>query len=244
MLGIEILKQPVKTAVILNVGDFEELRVQEKLHSIISVKDFKAIVTHANALDTTLSAYYSSPGRPLQFNCRKDDLYCQFTVMTAGDNRKTPTASTTTTTTASSSRRASVQPQGASFEQRQASSKTMPPPARPEARRNPQSLGKRTSTSTSTATESQAQESDSLFVPADDGDRLWDPQNLADNEESVGWDASEDNVPPSLRSVNLQLADRHRLMLFVLESGTLVLYRSLVLRRVLKVFRQHRGFLK
>lgn len=225
---------------ILNVGDFEDVCVQEKLHTIISVKDFKAIVTHANALDTVLIAYYSSPGRPLQFNYRKDELYCQFTVMTAGDNRKSSSASTTTNTTAASSRRQSVQPQSVSFEQRQDTSRSMPPPARPEARRNPQSLGKRTSTSSSTGTESQAQESDSLFVPADDGDRQWDPQDLADNEESVGWDASEDNVLHSMHMDCLGLADCHRQMLSVLGYGTLVAYPSLILRKVMKVFRQLR----
>jgi cell cycle checkpoint control protein RAD9A len=167
--------------------------VQEKLHTVVNVKDFKAVVSHASTLDSVLNAYYSSPGRPLQFSYRKDELYCQFTVMTAGEYRggQPPT---TTTTTPAIIRPPSAQPQSETFIRQSGNSRSMPPPARPDTRRNPRSLGRRESTSTSKSSDSQAQESDSLFVPMEEEDRQWDPPNLDDNEEMLGWDASENHV--------------------------------------------------
>src|SRR4051794_10583292 len=68
--------------------EFEEFRVEEKLHIAFSVKDFKAIVTHADSLNASITALYSKPTRPLQIAYESDNgLLCEFTLMTIGDYR-------------------------------------------------------------------------------------------------------------------------------------------------------------
>jgi cell cycle checkpoint control protein RAD9A len=46
--------------------EFEEFAVEEKLHIVISVKDFKSIVAHAGTTNTTVKALYSLPSSPMQ----------------------------------------------------------------------------------------------------------------------------------------------------------------------------------
>jgi cell cycle checkpoint control protein RAD9A len=172
------------TTVSLNTSDFSHLQVQNDLHVVISVKDFKAIVTHAQALDAVLNAFYSDAGRPLQFVYRKGAVLCQYTLMTSGENRALPTAS------ASSSNRRAPSAAASSFSQPKPASSAMPPPPRPRDR-NLRSLGRRDAANEASSAPPTGKESESLFVTQDDDeDRAWDPPNYETSEETLGWDAS------------------------------------------------------
>ncbi|KAF8469708.1 Rad9-domain-containing protein [Kalaharituber pfeilii] len=96
MDGIEILKQPLHTAVSMDTVDFEEFTVEEGLHITINLKDFKAIINHADSLGATVTAYYSAPGRPLQIQYDRDGMRCEFTLMTTGNGARNPQSFTRT----------------------------------------------------------------------------------------------------------------------------------------------------
>lgn len=189
--GKEILKHPLATAVAVNKSDFQHFTVQEGLHIIISVKDFKAIVTHADTMKTTLNAYYSHPTRPLQFSYGIDGLLCEFTLMTSGDAsgatapptpvpQNVPSRTATRTSTASTGAAASAAESH--------SNPTMPPPTRPARRQ----IGSRPISSPKVAPE---EESDNLFVTQhaqEAEDDEWEPTNHENEEDELGWDASAD----------------------------------------------------
>ncbi|KAJ4377422.1 hypothetical protein N0V83_000247 [Neocucurbitaria cava] len=191
--GKEILKHPLVTAVAVSTSDFDEFSVQAGLHIIISVKDFKAIVIHADTLKTSLKAYFSQPTRPLQFSYGCDGLLCEFTLMTSGDHSAappTPTPAPQTLESRQTSRAPSISTDRA--ESRNVRS-DMPPPRRV---RNPGSRQK-----PSTAQSNPAQHnSESLFIPdneearrrEDEEDSAWAPINY-EKEETLGWDASADH---------------------------------------------------
>jgi cell cycle checkpoint control protein RAD9A len=188
--GKEILKHPLVTAVAVNTSDFESFNVQPGLHIIISVKDFKAIVAHADTLKTNLKAYYSHPTRPLQFSYGDDGILCEFTLMTSGDYNAAPSTTPTAAPQNLNSRQTSRAPSN-STEQRETHSmrSDMPPPVEPASRRDRSSrLGKPGSRQTSVQ-----QDPESLFVPdPEEEDAAWAPLDY-DKEETLGWDASADH---------------------------------------------------
>lgn len=211
--GKEILKHPLVTAVAVNTSDFEDFSVQAGLHIVISVKDFKAIVLHADTLKTSLRAYYSHPTRPLQFSYGCDGLLSEFTLMTSGDYTGTPPTPTLTprqptATPQQQSRQASNAPSAASERTSTHSMRSeMPPPVQPASRRdqhgrlrNPGSRQPSTAPPQSQTAGSQAEPEDeeSLFVPHDDArmqeeeDAAWAPIDY-EKEETLGWDASADH---------------------------------------------------
>ena len=63
--------------------------MEEKLHIGISVKDFKAIVIHADTLGASVIALYSSSSQPLQLRYSDQGMVCEFTLMTTGEHRGT-----------------------------------------------------------------------------------------------------------------------------------------------------------
>ncbi|KAF3491455.1 DNA repair protein rad9 [Arthroderma uncinatum] len=85
MAGTEILKQPVHTSVAIETRDFSHFAVEEGLHVAISVKDFRAIILHADTLKTQITARYTRPCRPLQFSYDVPGMMCEFTLMTRGE---------------------------------------------------------------------------------------------------------------------------------------------------------------
>jgi cell cycle checkpoint control protein RAD9A len=192
---IEILKNPLKTAVSVNTADFEEFDAQEKLHIVISVKDFKAIVAHAAIMNASITAFYSRPGRPLQFTYTQEGMTSNFTLMTAGDYGDTPapSADTSAAPTRTVSRAPSMASTTANPIQAEVGSE-MPPPAKPEPRRSNRRLGQNDVQAQAKAPERSREDSESLFVPADEDDTRWDPQGDGNDEESMGWDASVRNV--------------------------------------------------
>jgi len=190
----ETLKQPLETAISLHTEDFEDFHMQQDMHIVISVKDFKAIVTHAETLRTPISAYFSLPTRPMQFSYSNLGIHAEFTLMTTGDIRA---ASSTPNPKFVSTRSSSRQPSMTPAQMPSRMSSEMPPPPRP-------TLNKLSSQSQRVALKPQQRqpsmtESDpdpeSLFMPGDDEDRRWDPPNYDndDGEEMLGWDANNEH---------------------------------------------------
>jgi cell cycle checkpoint control protein RAD9A len=187
--GKEILKHPLVTAVAVNISDFDEFSVQPGLHIIVSVKDFKAIVVHADTLKTSLKAYYSQPTRPLQFSYGCDGLLCEFTLMTSGDYNAAPPTPTPAPQT-HNSRQTSRAPSAATGRT------GMPPPIEPASRRERSGRQRNPGSRLSPA----PQDPESLFVPdPDDAQRreeeeesVWAPLDY-EKEETLGWDASADH---------------------------------------------------
>jgi cell cycle checkpoint control protein RAD9A len=193
--GREILKHPLVTAVAVNTSDFEDFTVQAGMHIIINVKDFKAIVVHADTLKTSLKAFYSQPTRPLQFSYGCDGLLCEFTLMTSGDYSAAP-STPTPAPQAISSRQTSRAPSTTIAEREESRSfrSDMPPPVQPASRRDGsgrlRNPGSRQASSAAQAPPVR-REPDSLFV-AEDEDEDWAPLDYdkEDKEETLGWDAS------------------------------------------------------
>ncbi|KZF22748.1 DNA repair protein rad9 [Xylona heveae TC161] len=190
--GKEILKQPLQTSVAIDTLEFEDFSVEERLHIAISVKDFKAIVMHADTISTSVSARYSLPSRPLQITYEGDGMLCKYTLMTIGDYR----ASSTTPAPALSadgrlltrdgSRMASV-PVGAH------SASSMPPPQRPASHKYASESFTQRTPRPSPPPPKASLDPESLFVPQDE-DAEWDDYQRVDQSEDVlGWDASGDH---------------------------------------------------
>lgn len=211
--GTEILKHPLETSIALDTLDFDEFTVEEKMHIIINVKDFKAIVLHAETLKTSVQAQYSFPTRPLQLAYSEHGMQCEFTLTTIGDPRGFSTTSAPISTRSSPALRSeSRQPRPASTQETQASTNqgndteivAMPPPSQPASRSFQQfpPSGMSGSTSRKGPLSQKLSEPsppppkasldpESLFLPADD-DAQWDEANYEEEEEeTLRWDASD-----------------------------------------------------
>ncbi|KAH7139020.1 Rad9-domain-containing protein [Dendryphion nanum] len=202
--GKEILKHPLVTAVAVNTSDFEDFDVANGLHIIISVKDFKAIVVHADSMGASLKAFYSHPTRPLQFSYTKEGMTCEFTLMTSGDHNASAVSTSisaqihnasrqnTSTSTSTTSSRAQ------SISHPSLTNKKMPPPpspARRSLRRNRHNAPSAPSPAVAPTDQQQEEEEEdpeSLFVRQDDEDAQWEPIDYNNEEETLGWDASVD----------------------------------------------------
>jgi cell cycle checkpoint control protein RAD9A len=188
---IEILKQPLHTTIAIDTLEFSEFSVEEKLHIAISVKDFKAIVTHAGISNTIVSARYSQPSKPMQLKYSDEGVVCEFILMTIGDFRG---SSTTPAPAAAriSSKSTSRQPLEASNRDGVNATLSLPPPSRSVAASTIQEpiipRASRPSPPPQPSLQSYA-----LFFPENDDDRKWDPAE-EDGEETLGWDMSGDNA--------------------------------------------------
>ncbi|KAF2687023.1 DNA repair protein Rad9 [Lentithecium fluviatile CBS 122367] len=177
--GKEVLKHPLVTAVAVNTSDFEEFNVQPGMHIIISVKDFKAIVIHADTLKTSVKAFYSQPTRPLQFSYGSDGLLCEFTLMTSGDYNGPATAPTPAP---------QIPSRLASRAQSATDSRSMPPPTSPASRRS----ARRQAAPRKASSPKPQPDPESLFVNQDEEeDSRWEPLDH-NEEETLGWDAAAD----------------------------------------------------
>ncbi|KAK5118044.1 hypothetical protein LTR62_004090 [Meristemomyces frigidus] len=195
----EVLKQPLETAISLHTEDFEDFYMQLDMHIVISVKDFRAIVTHAETLRAPITARFSYPSRPLQFSYQNYGMHSEFTLMTTGDARAASTAPEPKfVSNRSPSRQTSTAPSQAAAQ----SASEMPPPPRPVVTK---SLTSQSQSQTPVikphlrrhATEDP--DADSLFMPGGDEDRTWDPPNYEqdNSEEMLGWDTSNELPPAS-----------------------------------------------
>lgn len=176
--------------------DFEAFTVEEQLHVGISNKDFKAIVSHAETLRTSITAMYSFPTRPMQLSYHDHGMQCEFTLMTIGEYRGgsvTPAPAARQASGAPVQRPVSHQPIAQASGQLKADA--MPPPSQPASRsftREPQS--QRTQRPSPPPPKASL-DHESLFLPTDeDEDRVWGERNYDDDQDTLGWDASANKV--------------------------------------------------
>ncbi|KAL8774502.1 MAG: hypothetical protein Q9209_000875 [Squamulea sp. 1 TL-2023] len=233
MNGREILKHPLETSVALDTLDFEEFVVEEKVHVAISVKDFRAIVLHAETLKTNVQAYYSYPTRPMQLTYGENGVQCDFTLMTIGDYQGSSMApapisirgSSAAPTASRSSRQASLQPiQGNTDEAvDEQQKKTMPPPSQPASRSStkggqtqpgpgsfrPESLSQRPSRPSPPPPKASL-DPESLFLPTGYDDRQWDEPNFEEEEDTIGWDTSDNHGASVLQKLQTAPEDLSR----------------------------------
>lgn len=180
--------------------------MEESLHIGISVKDFKAIVTHAETLKTSITALYSSPNRPMQLSYYEHGMLCEFTLMTIGEYRGgsvTPAlAARHQASTAPAEGLPSRQAPNSNTAQR--STAAMPPPSQPASC----SLTKETTSQRiqrpSPPPPKASLDPESLFLHVDeDEDRQWGEKNYDEEEDTLGWSASANNVRVLLGLVHI-----------------------------------------
>jgi cell cycle checkpoint control protein RAD9A len=173
--------------------------MQQDVHIVISVKDFKAVVTHAETLRGSLSAYFSHPGRPLQFAYQNFGMTCEFTLMTTSDWRaasSTPTSNPKFTSNRSLSRQPSVTP----YPPLSRSMTEMMPPPRPTLGKAPSVGESHPKVPAIETQDTQDADPESLFIPGgDDADQVWQEPDYDqdDGEEMLGWDASNEHPSAS-----------------------------------------------
>ena len=188
-LSTEILKQPLRTTIAIDTLEFAEFSVEEQLHIVISVKDFKSIITHAGITNTIVKALYSRPQCPMQLTYSDEGMTTEFILMTIGEVRGVSQTSTPNASRTGSKRPASRQPLEA-----RSNSEMPPPPASAAPSRARENANKRVSRPSPPPPQPSIQSND-LFMPQNDDDRRWDPVNYDDEEPMLLWDTGEvDNV--------------------------------------------------
>ncbi|KAJ5273117.1 Rad9/DDC1 [Penicillium angulare] len=225
--GKEILKHPVHTSVAADKRDFEEYLVEDNMHVAINLKDFKAVVSHAETANATVTARYTRPCKPLQLAYEFEGVSAEFTIMTRGETENEEAPSSSRATIPQLSRRTQAAPtptpapvpisvRSESFRATQ-NSQMPPPPSRSRSIRplNGSSTQQHLSQTPVVEKMEQKQEQeqeqgltgsasiefDSLFVPQDD-DRQWDEMNDEEEPQDIlGWDATggQDTFEGSLR---------------------------------------------
>ena len=192
----EVLKHPVHTSVATDKLDFQEYMVEDNMHVAINLKDFKAIVGHAETANATVTARFTRPCRPLQLEYRFEGVHAEFTIMTRGQADDDVSSSRATIPRQTP---APIPVPARLSEPQPSAPNTMPPP--PPRSRSIRPLNG-SSTQENLSQKSRADrplasglsmDFDSLFVPADD-DRQWDEMNEEEPQDILGWDASGTQV--------------------------------------------------
>jgi cell cycle checkpoint control protein RAD9A len=199
--------------VAIDVLDFEQFSVEEKLHIAISVKDFKAIMTHAGTFSTSVRADYSHPTRPMQLAYESEGIRCEFILMTTYHLKEGNATLANGSVRAGGPRPRSKQgsvsaaarptPPAAIVSRRlqvPAADAAMPPPAsRPTPRESPTELTKAPINRPSPPPPQASLEASGLFVPENDNDRRWNADDSDENDDDddggmLGWGVGADNV--------------------------------------------------
>ncbi|KAG6118669.1 hypothetical protein E4U13_008357 [Claviceps humidiphila] len=206
-----------------DADEFDDIDVEDKLHIVISVKDFRAIIQHAGVTGNAISARYSLPAKPIHLSYSGDALSCEFLVMTVGERGKNPTqrikkgrqcAGTMTGPRLEAvSRRTSVAPsETASHRRVQQPSQSAAPPAKngiPNA--TPHVSAARASASRMGAFDLRPSQkppprtirSESLFVDDDGWEPVRDEDEDAEAEARLEWDHGAD-LPSVTRMAGLE----------------------------------------
>ncbi|KAI0995744.1 hypothetical protein K3495_g12436 [Podosphaera aphanis] len=194
MLGDEILKQPLHTVITIDTLEFTEFSVEEMLHIIINVKDFKAIAAHSGLNNTVVKALFSYPSNPIQITYEHDGIQSEFILMTIGEARglSIPNGSRVESRVESRVGTKRSLPPEASLSSRKLSSK-IPVGATPA--RNMSQVSVRTQASKpSSPPLQQSVQSDSLFLPQADNDSKWDPAEFqGEDNEILMWDYGKED---------------------------------------------------
>lgn len=198
----------------MEADEFDDIDVEDKLHMVISVKDFRAIIQHAGITGNDLSARYSLPARPIQLTYSSDAISCEFLIMTVGERGNNPTQKTKKGKKSAASqnpgprleaasRRTSVAPSEAQAQAQDPQGQMPPPASRPHLNPTPQMSAARASASRIGAFDLRPTQqpppatnnSESLFVE----DEGWEPVRDEDDDEDednarLEWDHSADPV--------------------------------------------------
>ncbi|EGY14509.1 uncharacterized protein VDAG_05673 [Verticillium dahliae VdLs.17] len=86
--------KPLHTSIAIEIDEFEDIEVEDKLRIVMNVRDFRAIIQHAGIAGTNLSARYSTPARPIQVTYPGDGIACEFLLMTVGERGGNPAQKT------------------------------------------------------------------------------------------------------------------------------------------------------
>ncbi|KAG0648557.1 DNA repair rad9 [Hyphodiscus hymeniophilus] len=201
MSGNQVLKQPLHTTVAIDTLEFGEFSVEEMLHIVISVKDFKSIITHAGIFSTTVTALYSHPSSPMQITYSDEGLFCEFILMTIGDSRAASATPAPGAARAVSNRPPSRPAlEATSSSRRSATSNMPPPPVSTAASISSEAAKSKSSRPPPPAPQPSLPPSQAMFVP--DDDQRWEPVNYEDEEdEMLMWGEPEDNQPMTINSV-------------------------------------------
>lgn len=201
LIASEILKYPVHTSVAADKRDFEAIQIEDNMHIAINLKDFKAVVAHAETANASVTARYSRPCKPLQLAYEFEGVSAEFTIMTRGEAGDDEPASSRATAQLS---RQTPAPAPVNISRSQATRNStqntqMPPPPsrrsiRPLNGSSTQEHLSQRPTAERPPTSATPMDFDSLFVPADD-DRQWDEMNEEEEPQDIlGWDATGDQV--------------------------------------------------
>ncbi len=167
------------------------------IHIGISVKDFKAIVMHAETLKASVTALYSHPTLPMRLAYEEHGMQCEFTLMTIGDYRSdsvTPSpAVARKASSAPPNRQSSNTSTAPPRPQTQASA--MPPPVQPASRSYTRELPSQRPPRPSPPPPKVSLDSESLFLSSEEeDDRKWGEKSFDQEEDTLGWDQSINSV--------------------------------------------------
>ncbi|KAI9740718.1 MAG: hypothetical protein M1818_004683 [Claussenomyces sp. TS43310] len=194
MSGNEVLKQPLHTSIAIDTLEFRQFSVEERLHIAISVKDFKAIISHASITNTAVKASYSRPSRPLQLEYNDEGMTSTFILMTIGDFRGGSTTPAASGPPIGSKRSAPRQALEASIN-RQPGNDSMLRRAQSSAQGAARESARSRVPRPSPPLPQPSIEANAMFFTEADDDRRWDPIGSDDErEEAIGWDATAGNV--------------------------------------------------
>ncbi|EHK99990.1 hypothetical protein M7I_4073 [Glarea lozoyensis 74030] len=162
-----------------------EFSVEELLHIVISVKDFKSIITHAGITSTIVKACYSRPASPMQLTYSDDGILSEFILMTIGEVRGGSATPAPNAPRAGPKRQASRQPVATASASKRATPAEMPPP--PPRSASMRELSKTRDVRPSPPPPQPSIPSDALFMPRadDDNDKMWDPVNQEDDDDDM-----------------------------------------------------------
>ncbi|KAJ5046716.1 uncharacterized protein L3040_003948 [Drepanopeziza brunnea f. sp. 'multigermtubi'] len=203
MSGNEILKQPLHTTIAIDTLEFGEFSVEEKLHIVISVKDFKAIVAHAGITNTMVKALYSRPTNPMQISYSEDGILSEFILMTIGESRAASATPAPNVSRTNSKRPESRQPLEATSSSKRTATPQMPPPLTSTA----PSIARAASRALrpSPPPPQPSVQSQSLFLPQGDDDKRWDPTPFdEEDDEMLQWDTGEEKNSLRINSARQQ----------------------------------------
>lgn len=185
------------------MDEFDNVEVQDKLHIIISVKDFRAILQHAQMTSGALTTCYSNPGRPMKLSYSTDGVLCEFILMTVGE--KDALAQKHKNPRATAAKPAAAQLDSASHRGSSAANSNPVAEPTPTASRPPQQKSPirprqpAFEIRPSPMPPPTTARSDSLFVDQAEDDEQWEPVNpeAEEEEEEAGrleWNATNEPV--------------------------------------------------
>ena len=185
-----MLKQPLHTSVAINIEDFEDYNLEEKLKVGIGVKDFKAIIMHAVTLKTSITTQYSGSGRPMQLVYSESGMQCKFIVMTSGDARGTSVKPGPTVSRASASQsRTTGEPRVLPLHQRNPPTNSERNPSTPSAPRNNvrDSVNQRNPRPSPPAPRASVNEESLFVMDEDEEEQVWGERDFEEDEGELKW---------------------------------------------------------